>query len=57
MIIVPTAWGKLAGGCHLNRDIPNLISQSGFAIENLDQNYIPGPKFASYHYWGIAEIN
>ena len=23
-------WGKIAGGCHLNRDIPRLIKNAGF---------------------------
>lgn len=49
-----TVWGKLAGGCHLNRNIPDLIKQSGFNFDNIQAQYIPGPKFASYHYWGSA---
>ena len=23
-------WGKIAGGCHLNRDIPKLLTEGGF---------------------------
>ena len=42
----------LGGGCHLNRDIPKIIDQSGFSLIDLGQGYIPGPKFMSYHYWG-----
>ena len=49
-------WGVIAGGCHLNRDIPALINQSGLVIKSLEEMYIPGPKFASYNYWGIAKI-
>ena len=49
-------WGILAGGCHLNRDIPKLIKDAGFKIEKQDEMYIPGPKFASYNYWGLAKI-
>lgn len=49
-------WGVIAGGCHLNRDIPALIKQSGLVIKSLEERYIPGPKFASYNYWGIAKI-
>ena len=48
-------WGKIAGGCHLNRNIPALISAAGFKIESMDQMYLPGtPKFAGYNYWGTA---
>lgn len=48
-------WGKIAGGCHLNRDIPELIRSSGFQIQTMDEMYLPStPKFAAYNYWGIA---
>jgi|TARA_B110000977_G_scaffold113643_1_gene147042 ubiquinone/menaquinone biosynthesis C-methylase UbiE len=50
-------WGKIAGGCHLNRDIPALINSAGFAIQTLEQMYLPStPKFAGYNYWGVAVI-
>lgn len=48
-------WGKIAGGCHLNRNIPALISAAGFKIESMEQMYLPStPKFAGYNYWGTA---
>ncbi len=47
---------KMDGGCHLNRDIPQLIKEAGFVMEELNTRYIPGPKIASYHYWGVARI-
>jgi len=50
-------WGKIAGGCHLNRDIPQLITGAGFTLETLEQMYLPStPKFAGYNYWGVAVI-
>ena len=49
-------WGKIAGGCHLNRDIQKLITDAGFSFESLDKMYIPNtPKFAGYNYWGIGK--
>ena len=46
-------WGKLAGGCHLNRDIPSILEDSGYKIIELDQMYLPStPKVAGYNYWG-----
>ena len=49
-------WSKIAGGCNLNRDIPNLISSSGFKILNMEEMYLPStPKFAGYNYWGVAK--
>ncbi|MGB1244174.1 MAG: class I SAM-dependent methyltransferase [Porticoccaceae bacterium] len=48
-------WGKIAGGCHLNRDIPRLIKNAGFEIKTMEQMYLPStPKFAGYNYWGTA---
>ena len=50
-------WGKIAGGCHLNRNIPQLIESAGFSIETMEEMYLPGtPKFAGYNYWGVATI-
>ena len=49
-------WNKIAGGCNLNRDIPELISSSGFKILDMEEMYIPStPKFAGYNYWGVAK--
>ena len=47
-------WGKIAGGCNLNRRIPELIKAGGFNIQQLDQHYIKGPKIATYQYYGYA---
>ncbi|TDG13681.1 class I SAM-dependent methyltransferase [Seongchinamella unica] len=49
------AWRAICGGCNLNRDIPTLLQQAGFAMNTLEQAYIPGtPRFAGYNYWGGA---
>ena len=46
-------WSRVSGGCMLDRDIPALLSEAGFRPE-VQQRYIPGPRFLSYHYWGEA---
>ena len=43
-------WKKIAGGCHLNRDIPALLKEAGFTVETLEQMYLPGPKMLTYNY-------
>ena len=44
-------WGKLFGGCNINRDIPSILKESGFKINTLDQMYIPStPKIVGYNY-------
>jgi ubiquinone/menaquinone biosynthesis C-methylase UbiE len=48
-------WGKLAGGCNINRKIPSLIQESGFDIIEMEEMYLPNtPKIAGYNYWGFA---
>ncbi|SFF37426.1 Methyltransferase domain-containing protein [Fontimonas thermophila] len=47
-------WKPLAGGCHLNRDIPALIEAGGFCIEALTARYLRGPRPMTYVYSGHA---
>ena len=47
-------WKRIAGGCQLNRAIPELIRSGGFEIESLDAMYLPGWRVATYNYWGTA---
>lgn len=50
-------WKTFAGGCNLNRPIPQLIEESGFALEQLDRMYLPStPRLFGYNYWGVARI-
>lgn len=54
--INPT-WKKIAGGCNLNRPIPQLLTHSGFRIEKMDTQYLPStPKVAGFNYWGVSSI-
>jgi ubiquinone/menaquinone biosynthesis C-methylase UbiE len=48
-------WKPLAGGCHLNRDIPALIEAAGFHIRDMRQDYLPGPRPMTYVYRGMAD--
>lgn len=45
---------RVAGGCHLNRDIEGLIRGAGFRIERLDRFHVKGPKVATHVYAGTA---
>jgi SAM-dependent methyltransferase len=48
-------WRRIAGGCHLNRDIPQLLAAGGFMVSDMETGYLPGtPKFAGYNFWGSA---
>jgi ubiquinone/menaquinone biosynthesis C-methylase UbiE len=47
-------WSKLAGGCHLNRDIPGLLEEARFQSADMQSMYLPGPRPLTYNYWGTA---
>jgi len=52
---ITPGWKKLAGGCHLNRNIAQLIRDAGFEITELENLYVPkAPKIAGYIYKGKA---
>jgi ubiquinone/menaquinone biosynthesis C-methylase UbiE len=46
---------RIAGGCHLNRDIAGIIQAGGLAIKTLDRYYNAGePKAFGAMYEGVA---
>ena len=48
-------WPIFVGGCNLNRDIPSLLKDAGFLVDNLETMYLPKtPKWFGYNYWGSA---
>lgn len=51
---VGPVWRRVSGGCHLNRDIPELLETGGFRIQHIDTGYIPGWRPASFTYLGSA---
>lgn len=48
-------WSRCAGGCHLNREVVDMITSAGFRIDWSDSAYLPGtPRFAGFNTWGAA---
>lgn len=47
-------WARVAGGCHLNRKMDDLISGSGFRIDFLEHSRLPGPRTYTFFYQGRA---
>jgi ubiquinone/menaquinone biosynthesis C-methylase UbiE len=47
-------WSRLAGGCHLNRRMDDLLTAGGFRIEALENSRLPGPRTHTYLYEGRA---
>jgi ubiquinone/menaquinone biosynthesis C-methylase UbiE len=49
-------WSRLAGGCHLNRPIEELIARAGFRIARIERGYKPGPRPFTYRIRGVARL-
>jgi ubiquinone/menaquinone biosynthesis C-methylase UbiE len=47
-------WSRLAGGCHLNRKMDDLLIASGFRIDALANSRLPGPRTHTFLYEGRA---
>ena len=48
-------WKRLAGGCHLCRDIPAIVVAAGFTLETTQTMYLPKtPPWAGFNTWGSA---
>ncbi|MGH7419830.1 MAG: class I SAM-dependent methyltransferase [Candidatus Rokuibacteriota bacterium] len=48
-------WARVAGGCHLNRTIDDLVVGAGFRVTEIERAYSRGPKAFSYLYKGVAQ--
>jgi SAM-dependent methyltransferase len=46
-------WSRVAGGCHLTRNVPALLREAGFTVRG-DAAYIAWPRSLSYNFWGEA---
>jgi ubiquinone/menaquinone biosynthesis C-methylase UbiE len=45
---------RVAGGCHPNRPIADLVTDAGFDVTRIDRYYMSGPKSEGYMYEGVA---
>ena len=48
-------WSRVAGGCHLTRDVPRLLRDSGF-VPTLQSAYVARPRALAYMSWGEATV-
>lgn len=49
-------WRRVAGGCHLNRAIPDMIEDAGLRIEQMETGYLHGPRVMTFMYEGRARL-
>ena len=47
-------WRHIAGGCHLDRKMDNLMRSAGFDLKDLRTEYARGPRCMTYMYEGCA---
>lgn len=48
-------WSRLAGGCHIDRDLPPMLERGGLAIDALDTYYTESePRFLGWTFEGRA---
>ena len=53
---VNPVWKVLFGGCHINRNMPEIIRAGGFRIDDLQEMYLPStPRIAGFNVWGMAQ--
>jgi SAM-dependent methyltransferase len=45
---------RIAGGCHLNRPIDDLVRAAGFCLDSLQTYYMEGPRPLAYMFEGRA---
>ena len=52
---IEPVWKKIAGNCHLTREVGSAIRAAGFEIEPIGQEYFPkAPRWAGWMEWGVA---
>ncbi len=49
-------WPRIAGGCHLGRQIDDVIAGAGFRVAQIERGYTPGlPRPFGYRFKGLAQ--
>lgn len=52
---IEPAWKAIAGGCHLTRDIGEIITSAGWVITRSEAMYLPSTaRIAGWNIWGSA---
>jgi ubiquinone/menaquinone biosynthesis C-methylase UbiE len=47
-------WRRITGGCRLDRDLPAVLRDAGFAVDELTAGYSGAVRWLSYTYQGTA---
>lgn len=48
-------WRRVSGNCHLDRDVPAILTAARFVIDDLSASYADdGPRWFSFTFQGSA---
>nr|MBA3821858.1 methyltransferase domain-containing protein [Deltaproteobacteria bacterium] len=53
---ITPVWKRLAGNCHLDRDVPGLLAAAGFAIAAINARRDGRTSLMSFAYSGVATL-
>ena len=53
---ITPVWKRLAGGCHLNRQVNTILEEAGYDLVDSETGYLPGPRPVTFTYRGIARL-
>ncbi len=54
---ITPVWKRLAGNCHLDRDVPGLLAAAGFTITAMDDRRDERTSPMSFAYSGVATLD
>ena len=49
-------WKRVAGGCHLNRQVKNTLREGGYSIVDCEEGYLRGPRLIMFTCRGVAQL-
>lgn len=50
-------WKRLAGGCHLNRQVRTILARNRYECVECQEGYLPGPRPLMFTYRGVAGLS
>jgi len=52
--VLTPMWRRVGGGCRLDRDVPAILRDAGFHVDELAAGYVEGASWLSYTFEGTA---
>jgi SAM-dependent methyltransferase len=52
--VLTPLWRRVSGGCHLDRNMDELVRAAGFRLDDVETGYMNGPKLMTFMYQGRA---